>query len=128
MEAVDDFTKIESVFVRHRNALVLRGQFTPIYTDYYLHLMQHRMLEAAPHPHDRRSLQLFATGAGQLLLQRAPQRGRQVLLRPAWPQKRHVPWWTHCARRWIKKNGSRLYKRSCRGGPLPRPEAGADDA
>ena len=22
-------------------SLVLRGQFTPIYTDYYLHLMQH---------------------------------------------------------------------------------------
>ena len=41
MEAADDFTTIESVFVRHRNALVLRGQFTPLYTDYYLHLMQH---------------------------------------------------------------------------------------
>ncbi len=40
MESVDDFTKIESVFVRHRNALLLRGQFTPIYTDYYLHLME----------------------------------------------------------------------------------------
>jgi molecular chaperone Hsp33 len=47
MEAVDDFTKIESVFVRHRNALVLRGQFTPIYTDYYLHLMQHRIRHSA---------------------------------------------------------------------------------
>ena len=47
MEAVDDFTKIESVFVRHRNALVLRGQFTPIYTDYYLHLMQHRLRHSA---------------------------------------------------------------------------------
>ncbi len=41
MEPVEDFTKIESIFVRHRNALLLRGQFTPIYTDYYLHLMQH---------------------------------------------------------------------------------------
>jgi molecular chaperone Hsp33 len=41
MESVEDHTTIESVFVRHRNALVLRGQFTPIYTDYYLHLMQH---------------------------------------------------------------------------------------
>jgi molecular chaperone Hsp33 len=37
----EDFTVIESVFVRHRNALVLRGRFTPVYTDYYLHLMQH---------------------------------------------------------------------------------------
>jgi molecular chaperone Hsp33 len=41
MENAEEFTKIESIFVRHRNALVLRGQFTPIYTDYYLHLMQH---------------------------------------------------------------------------------------
>lgn len=41
MEAPADFTVIESVFVRHRNALLLRGQFTPLFTDYYLHLMQH---------------------------------------------------------------------------------------
>lgn len=41
MEISEEFTKIESIFVRHRNALLLRGQFTPIYTDYYLHLMQH---------------------------------------------------------------------------------------
>ncbi len=41
MEPVKDFTTIESIFVRHRNALLVRGQFTPIYTDYYLHLMQH---------------------------------------------------------------------------------------
>jgi len=41
MEELADFTTIESIFVRHRNALVLRGQFTSIYTDYYLHLMQH---------------------------------------------------------------------------------------
>lgn len=47
MEAPEDFTKIESIFVRHRNALLLRGQFTPIYTDYYLHLMQHGIRHAA---------------------------------------------------------------------------------
>jgi molecular chaperone Hsp33 len=41
MEVSEEFTKIESIFVRHRNALLVRGQFTPIYTDYYLHLMQH---------------------------------------------------------------------------------------
>lgn len=41
METPEEFTKIESLFVRHRNALLVRGQFTPIYTDYYLHLMQH---------------------------------------------------------------------------------------
>jgi len=36
-----DFTKIESIFVRHRNCLMLRGQFTDIYMDYYLHLSDH---------------------------------------------------------------------------------------
>lgn len=41
MEPVQEFTTVESIFVRERNALLLRGQFTPIYTDYYLHLMQH---------------------------------------------------------------------------------------
>ena len=41
MEVPEEFTKVESIFVRHRNALLVRGQFTPIYTDYYLHLMQH---------------------------------------------------------------------------------------
>ncbi len=41
MDIQEEFTKIESIFVRHRNALLVRGQFTPIYTDYYLHLMQH---------------------------------------------------------------------------------------
>jgi molecular chaperone Hsp33 len=38
---VEDFTKIESIFIRHRNVLMLRGHFPGIYTDYYLHLMQH---------------------------------------------------------------------------------------
>ncbi|HEX5789594.1 MAG TPA: disulfide bond chaperone [Luteolibacter sp.] len=41
MEPVAPYTTIESIFVRERNALLLRGQFTPIYTDHYLHLMQH---------------------------------------------------------------------------------------
>lgn len=41
MDLAAEFTTIESIFVRHRNALLLRGQFTPVYTDYYLHLMQH---------------------------------------------------------------------------------------
>lgn len=45
--SVEEFTKVESIFVRHRNALVLRAQFTPIFTDYYLHLMQHGIRHAA---------------------------------------------------------------------------------
>jgi len=38
MQGPEDFTRIESIFVRHRNCLMIRGQFTDIYTDYYLHL------------------------------------------------------------------------------------------
>ena len=41
LESPEEFTKIESIFVRHRNVLMLRGHFPGIYTDYYLHLMQH---------------------------------------------------------------------------------------
>ena len=40
-EITEEFIKVDSVFVRHRNALMIRGCFTTIYTDYYLHLMQH---------------------------------------------------------------------------------------
>jgi molecular chaperone Hsp33 len=47
MQPVEDFTTIESVFIRKRNALLLRGQFTPVFTDYYLHLMQHGIRHAA---------------------------------------------------------------------------------
>ncbi|MBK1791220.1 Hsp33 family molecular chaperone HslO [Persicirhabdus sediminis] len=38
-EPVAEYTKVESIFVRHRNCLMLKGQFTPIFTDYYLHLL-----------------------------------------------------------------------------------------
>lgn len=43
MPAPEDFTKIESIFVRHRNCLLVRAQFTDIYTDYYLHLMENNL-------------------------------------------------------------------------------------
>ncbi len=41
--SVEEFTKVESIFVRHRNVLLVRAQFTPIYTDYYLHLMEQKL-------------------------------------------------------------------------------------
>ncbi len=37
----NDLIDVESVFVRHRNCLLLRAEFSPVFTDYYLHLMQH---------------------------------------------------------------------------------------
>ena len=46
MQPVEEFTTVQSLFVRHRNALLLRGQFTPVFTDYYLHLMQHGIRHA----------------------------------------------------------------------------------
>ncbi len=33
--------ELRSYFVRKRNALLVRGRFSPLYLDYYLHLMQH---------------------------------------------------------------------------------------
>ena len=38
---VPEAIEIQCYFVRERNALLVRGDFSPIYTDYYLHLMQH---------------------------------------------------------------------------------------
>ena len=38
---VEEFTKVESIFVRQRNCLLLRADFSPMFVDYYLHLMQH---------------------------------------------------------------------------------------
>ena len=40
-ESPEDYTTVESIFVRRRNVLMIRSRFPPIYTDYYLHLMQH---------------------------------------------------------------------------------------
>lgn len=38
-ESVAEFTTVESIFVRHRNCLMVRADFTPVFTDYYLHLL-----------------------------------------------------------------------------------------
>lgn len=43
MESSEEFTLVESIFVRHRNCLLLRAQFTPVYVGYYLHLQEHSL-------------------------------------------------------------------------------------
>jgi len=43
MQPVAEFTKVESIFVRHRNCLLLKADFAPVFTDYYLHLMEHKL-------------------------------------------------------------------------------------
>ena len=40
-EMVEEFVTVESIFVRGRNCLALRAKFSPLFTDYYLHLMQY---------------------------------------------------------------------------------------
>lgn len=42
-EAAPEPIQIRCYFVRERNALLVRGEFSPLYTDYYLHLMQHQI-------------------------------------------------------------------------------------
>lgn len=43
------------------------------------HLVQRRLIESMPNPEDRRSVLLYPTAAGQLLLQRAPRPFHGVL-------------------------------------------------
>ena len=40
---VAEYATVQSVFVRHRNCLLLRADFSPLFVGYYLHLMQHAM-------------------------------------------------------------------------------------
>lgn len=40
---LDGFTTVESIFIRHRNCLMLRADFSPIFTDHYLLLMQNKL-------------------------------------------------------------------------------------
>ena len=39
----EEFTRLESIFVRHRNALWVRGSFTDLFTDHYIHLMEQKI-------------------------------------------------------------------------------------
>jgi len=40
MQPVAEFTKVDCIFVRHRNVLMLKANFVPIFTDHYIHLME----------------------------------------------------------------------------------------
>lgn len=37
------FTRLESIFVRHRNALLVRADFSNLFIDYYIHLMEQKI-------------------------------------------------------------------------------------
>ena len=45
-QRVEEFTTVQSLFVRKRNCLLLRADFSSLFVDYYLHLMQHRCRNA----------------------------------------------------------------------------------
>jgi molecular chaperone Hsp33 len=39
---------VQSFFVRHRNCLLVRATFSPLYLDYYIHLMEHQLRNEEP--------------------------------------------------------------------------------
>ena len=45
-QPVEEFTTVQAFFVRRRNCLLLKADFSPIFVDYYLHLMQHKQRNA----------------------------------------------------------------------------------
>lgn len=44
--AVEEFTSVQSLFVRGRNCLLLQADFSPLFVGYYLHLMQYGLRNA----------------------------------------------------------------------------------
>ena len=65
---VEEFTTVKSIFVRGRNSLLLTADFSPLFVDYYLHLMQHGLLVAQA-----------VEGVSRLDLQPPRARSRQLL-------------------------------------------------
>ncbi len=61
-EAENEPIEVRCYFVRERNALLVRGDFSPLYTDYYLHLMQHGI------KHERAQDDLLKDGLAALTL------------------------------------------------------------
>lgn len=54
--AAEDLTRIESIFIRHRNVLMVRGHFTDIFTDHYLHLADQNLRYAPDLDHSLKEL------------------------------------------------------------------------
>lgn len=61
MPIAPDRTRVESIFVRHRNVLLVRANFTDIFTDYYLHLADHKLKYAAELDHKLKELLVALT-------------------------------------------------------------------
>lgn len=39
----EEYASVRSIYIRNRNCLLLKADFSPLFVDYYLHLMQHRL-------------------------------------------------------------------------------------
>lgn len=61
MPIAPDRTRVESIFVRHRNTLMVRSNFTDIFTDHYLHLADHQLRYAPDLDHKLKELLVVLT-------------------------------------------------------------------
>lgn len=48
LDGVAEFTTVQSIFVRERNCLMLTADFSPLFVDYYLHLMHQGLRNSEP--------------------------------------------------------------------------------
>lgn len=60
-ELVEEFVTVESIFVRGRNCLALKAKFSPLFTDYYLHLMQYGLRNEEPYDSLLKELMAYFT-------------------------------------------------------------------
>lgn len=65
--------EIRTYFVRNRNALLARAEFSDLYVDYYLHLGQHQLTVAAEHD------ELFKRGLAAFALHCASRPGNELI-------------------------------------------------
>ncbi len=58
---VSEYAVVQSIFVRHRNCLLLRADFAPLFVGYYLHRMQHAMHPSDESAEDFKELMAYFT-------------------------------------------------------------------
>ncbi|MGJ8723688.1 MAG: Hsp33 family molecular chaperone HslO [Roseibacillus sp.] len=61
MPIASDRTRVESIFIRHRNTLMVRANFTDIFMDHYLHLADHDLKYPAELDHKLKELLVALT-------------------------------------------------------------------
>ncbi len=61
MPIAPDRTRVESIFIRHRNTLMVKANFTDIFTDYYLHLSDQKIKHTPELDHKLKELLVALT-------------------------------------------------------------------